>query len=144
MIIIGYPGTGKTFASEFFKEAIDFDPRDFTDIDFGAYCKFAELLSRQGYIVMVTSHKEVRDILSNSDERVFVCYPSLESKEFIINDLKKRYMANKKEYNYKAYDRVLNHFEEDIEELANSGFDKIELPIGTYLFEILKVKIRGN
>lgn len=147
MIIIGYPGVGKSTASNSFTEVIDFDFQGDYEIDYYTYCMIAEGLSKAGYIVCTTSHKEVMDYFTKSKEQVAVCYPHKDLKSFWITELRKRYVESNdvdNDKNYKAYMRALNHFDNDIKYMSETGFDNIELPKGIYLSSVFQASNDAN
>ena len=151
MIIIGYPGVCKSVASQKFIQVIDLDSsciwteeNELTkkmngfNIDFNTYCNIAESLSKQGYIVCVSSHFDVQYILRKSTEQVYVCYPSKEIKRQWISFLRKRYVEDSSESNLKSLNHVISDFDFDIEDMENSGFDAIELNDGKFLSDVLQ------
>lgn len=125
MIIIGYQGIGKSSLAKRNLKFIDLESGNFwvegkRDSDwYKAYCNIAEHLSQQGYIVFTSSHEVVRQRLSESTEEVWICYPSLELKEYWINKLKDRYEQTRSEKDYKAYMNALDRYEDNIAELMN-------------------------
>ena len=145
MIIIGYPGVGKSESSKQFVEVIDLESsivsRDngfkIVDEPLECYCHIAEYLSKQGYVVCVSSHSEVQKYFLKSTEQVYICFPELDLRDSWVYHLRQRYLQDPNEKNYKALDRVVSHFEDDIEEMKHSGFDKIELPEGVFLTNVL-------
>lgn len=150
MIIIGYPGVGKTEAAKRFVEVIDLESsivkskNGLTLIDYPleCYCNFAEYLSKQGYIVCVSSHKEVQKYFLKSTEQVYICYPQESIREYWVHNLRQRYLQNPDDKNLKALERVVDNFEEDLVEMKHSGFDKIELPQGVFLFDVIMDSIK--
>ena len=134
MIIVGYPCIGKsTYAVSHKYKAIDLESSNF--IKDGSwvesYCNVAIGLSEQGYDVFVSSHDDVRKQLLKSDyEYVFAIYPALDIKEEWLERLHERYLKTELEKDYRAWQRALNHYDEDIAKLkedANgfSGFYEI-------------------
>lgn len=124
MIIIGYPGIGKSTLAGRDHKYIDLESSNFK-IDgersedwYKVYCKVAEDLSRQGYIVFVSCHSAVREALRNSGEIVAVVFPtsSLE-KEWIVK-LRDRYEETNSYKDEMAYKRAKDHFYEDIVDLC--------------------------
>ena len=89
MIIIGYQGIGKSTLAASELKYIDLESSNFWFYDsetkqkvrhsnwYEMYCNVAENLSRQGYIVFVSSHQPVRERLLKSKEYVVVCVPLL-------------------------------------------------------------------
>lgn len=82
MIIIGYQGIGKSTLSSICLKYIDLESSVFWidgkrhDDWYIAYTQIAENLSRQGYVVFVSSHEVVRNALKNSKEKVICCVPA--------------------------------------------------------------------
>lgn len=163
MIIIGYPGVGKSEAAKQFPVAvIDLEssecvdeykhsndcvitlsggsnyPTDVKNRNFNAYCKIAEYLSKNNKIVLVSSHKEVQDYFCKSKEPVYACYPEKEIKKEWVQFLRNRYVNDDSDKNYNAYMRAANHFEDDIEYMSTRGFINIELKDGAFLSNILE------
>lgn len=174
MIIIGYPGVGKTEAAKKFPAvAIDLESSEciykpekekekeysydttmtitssitstshdyYVSEDvkkFNTYCKIAEYLSKNNKIVLVSSHKEIQDYFCKSKEPVYVCYPTKDIKKEWIQFLRNRYINDDSDENYKAYMRVANHFDEDIDYMSTRGFINIELKDGAFLANILE------
>lgn len=127
MIIMGYPGVGKTTMSKFDYRFIDLDSSVWKDVPNWAkhYCKLAESLSSQGYYVFVSSHDVVRNRLFGSKEKVCLLYPCKELKDIWIETLTKRF---EKEHSAKARDamhRVAQYFDDDIERMDQSPHKKI-------------------
>lgn len=147
MIIIGYPGVGKTNASKKFLDVIDLESSWMVVQQSGAlvkpdmweqiYCRLAEKLSEQGYIVCTSSHPEVVNILKELDD-VVVCYPLEKGKKAYVYNLAERFIEDDSNKNYKALVRVINNFTEDIAELESLGLDKIVLEKGEYLADRLE------
>ena len=162
MIIIGYPGVGKTIASNQFTNVIDFNsvniakPKitssvsatltiqrdsdltvDTKDLEKDTYCNLAESLSRQGYVVCVSSHEFVTKYFIKSKEEVYTCSPDKAMKTRWIQMLRRRYIEDDSVENYNAYLRAVDHFDEDIDKLDNMGFENIKLTEGIYLSNIL-------
>ena len=136
MIIVGYPCIGKsTYAASHRFKVIDLESSNF--IKDGnwveSYCNVAIDLSKHGYNVFVSSHDAVRKQLLKSDyEYVFVIYPALDIKEEWLERLHERYLETEleKEKDYRAWQRALNHYNEDIAKLKEdaksfSGFYEI-------------------
>ena len=140
MIIIGYPGVGKTTAAANFIQVIDFESHILdqkTSESITNYCKLAESLSKQGYIVCVSSHSGVIDYLVKSTEQIYICYPSKELKQSWISMLRHRYIEDSSEKNLRAMDRAGSFFDEDIDAMQNTVFDKVELQEGMFLSTVL-------
>ena len=123
MIVVGYPGIGKsTLAGRDYKY-IDLESENFW-IDgeraedwYKPYCKIAEHLSEQGYIVFVSSHEVVRQYLvENSRELVVLVYPSALLKSAWIDKLEQRYAKSGLEKDYKALMNIKYSYIENIRE----------------------------
>ena len=126
MIIIGFPGIGKsTLASNNDKfvdlESSYFKPVNNRNDDWVVdYCKLAELLSKNGSIVFISSHKAVRDYIANmrTDELVACVFPSGGIREQWIKKLEDRYMNSGLDKDYRAFIRARDHYGYDILELC--------------------------
>lgn len=122
MIISGYQGIGKsTLAGT--NNCIDLESGNFwidgvrSEDWYKPYCKIANHLSEQGYIVFVSSHEIVRKELEKSNEFVCVVCPSINLKEQWIEKLRNRYQATKLEKDFKALANAEDRYEENINEL---------------------------
>lgn len=135
MIIIGYQGIGKSTLTKNNKGYIDLESGNFwwngqrPHNWYIYYCQIAEDLSRQGYIVFVSSHKEVREFLKNknSEEVVIVIFPSILKRDEWVKKLKDRYDESGKEKDYKAWMNAEDRYKENISELMYSGFYFIDI-----------------
>ena len=144
MIVVGYQGIGKSTLAARNLKYIDLESSNFWFKDpetkqrvrhsnwYEMYCNVAEDLSRQGYIVFVSSHQPVRERLSNSKEYVIACVPSLDLKEQWIEKLKLRYETTGLEKDYKAYMNAEDRFSENITEIMNSGFTILRISNMSY------------
>lgn len=133
MIIIGYQGIGKSTLANKNINYIDLESSNFF-IDgkrqenwFIIYCNIANHLSEQGKNVFVSSHEVVRESLKYSKEKVVVVYPSLKLKEQWLEKLQERYNITQLEKDYKALMNAKDRYEENIKELQNNDFTKIEI-----------------
>lgn len=123
MIVIGYQGIGKSTLAGRDNKFIDLESGNFwidgkrADDWYKPYCKIAEHLSQQGYIVFTSSHEVVRKQLENSSEIVIAVYPSLELKDKWIDKLEKRYEKSGLEKDYKALMNAKDRYEENIIEI---------------------------
>ena len=126
MIVIGYQGIGKSTLASRDICYIDLESNNFfvdgkrADDWYKPYCKIAEHLSQQGYVVFTSSHEVVRNQLKNSNETVVVVYPGLELKDKWIEKLWMRYSKSRSEKDYKAYANAVAMYEHNIRELAAS------------------------
>lgn len=128
MIVIGYQGIGKSTLSNKDLRFVDLESGNFwvdgkrADDWYKPYCQIAEHLSQQGYIVFVSSHEVVRRQLSTSTEQVICCAPIISLRDLWIKKLKDRYEASGLVKDYKAYMNALDRYDENIVEIAESGF----------------------
>lgn len=136
MIIVGYPGIGKTTTAnnDHEHEYIDLDSslfrtgsRDAMDVEI--YCKVAVSLNDRGFKVFVSSHEFViRYLLENYPNRdIVVCLPDAKLKTAWIRRLRDRYMADESEKNKRALMHVLDNFDRDIERVNNYGFPSLAI-----------------
>lgn len=133
MIIIGYQGIGKsTLAGK--ENCIDLESGNFwhngvrPDNWYIFYCQIAEHLSQQGYTVFVSSHEVVRNRLKKySEEKVYVCYPSINLKDEWIDKLEKRYETTRLEKDFKALMNAKDRYIDNINELKNCNIKGIEI-----------------
>ena len=137
MIVIGYQGIGKTslcmnknisfkfidLESSSFRNDLGIRPDDW----YIYYCNVAEHLSRQHNIIFVSSHKEVRDRLKNSDQHVVCIFPSLKIKDEWIKRLENRYQLTKSDKDYRAWKNALDNYDENIKDLMDCGIEYIEI-----------------
>lgn len=133
MIISGYQGIGKsTLAGK--NNYIDLESGNFwvdgkrSDDWYKPYCQIANHLSEQGYIVFVSSHKEVRKELECSNEPVFVIFPSINLKEQWVKKLEERYEKTNLDKDYRALMNAKDRYKENISELmlGNLAFYEID------------------
>lgn len=123
MIIIGYPGIGKSTLAGKDHKYIDLESSNFringerSEDWYKVYCKVAEDLSRQGYIVFVSCHPVVREALRSSGEIVAVIFPNVKKEEWLTK-LKDRYEETNSYKDGMAYKRVRDHYDEDIADLC--------------------------
>lgn len=122
MIVMGYPGVGKTTLAKFYhyNDYIDLETSNFYKRPewYCDYCNVAEDLSRQGFIVLTGCHKEIREILKDSDELTVLIFPEDKLKEKWIERLRKRAeIDGNKEKDLRALERVEDKWEQDHEEL---------------------------
>lgn len=108
------------------------------------YCNVAEHLSRQHNIVFVSTHKEVRDILKDSEENVVCIFPSLELKDKWIEKLENRYNTTKSDKDYRAWKNALQYYEENIKDLMTCGIPYIEIKDMDYNLESMIVNYEIN
>ena len=130
MIIIGYPGIGKsTIAGKF--NCIDLESSLFFDSNgvrppkwFDYYYNIATSLSNQGYVVLISSHSSIINKLKNSNEQVVEIIPSPVLKYEWINKLKLRAEQSKSDKDFRAYLNCKDNFDSNISNMMNNKFDK--------------------
>ena len=129
MIIIGYPGVGKTSLAGRYNQYIDLESSNWNNPDntkpdmwWWSYGKVAEDLSRQGYRVFVSCHPQVQKYFEESNEYVMVLYPSLELKEEWIKRVCDRYKRDNSMKNLAALNNVELYYDKQINSLNNSPF----------------------
>lgn len=143
MIIIGYQGIGKTTLSYRDNNFVDLESSNFYNKGirpenwYVYYCNIAASLSRQGFNVFVSSHEVVRNRLKKyfDTEKILCVYPSVELKNEWIPKLHRRFIESRMDKDFKAWMNALDRYEENIEELKNSGFECIELTSMDYDLE---------
>lgn len=156
MIIIGYPGIGKTSVSGK-DNIVDLESSYFhlscgssKFFNAGVYCDLAIDLYKQGYIVCVSSHEDVRKILEGKKAKIYgdnlrvvIIYPkkSLEMKWRWLERLEERYNATRMnpdlyfkdiEKDYRAFEHVKENYMYDIDEIMKSPLPKYELESTDY------------
>jgi len=70
MIICGYAGIGKSYLAKNFPNVIDLESTPF-EKDWERYVKCAVHYHKQGYLVLVSCHKEMRTLLCDIDKGVY-------------------------------------------------------------------------
>lgn len=151
MIIIGYPGIGKSTIARRNNNFIDLESSNFR-IDgeraanwYKPYCNIAEDLSQQGRIVFVSCHEEVREQLKHSSELVIVVYPALELQNEWIDRLRNRYNQTGSLKDKNALEQAKNNYCKNITMLENSNFDhKIILKHMNYDLEAFIIQMNNE
>ena len=153
MIVIGYQGIGKSTLAGRDNKFIDLESGNFwiddkrADDWYKPYCKIAEHLSQQGYIVFVSSHEVVRKQLAKSNEIIAIVYPSIDLKDEWIKKLEDRYKKSGSEKDYKALMNAKDRYEENTKELCNDAdkysMFKIELTQMEYDLESALICLRN-
>lgn len=154
MIIIGYPGIGKTSLGGRYSQYIDLESSNWNgpdntkpDMWWVSYCKVAEDLSKQGYVVFVSCHPPVQNYFEESYEHVILIYPSLDLKEDWINRLSCRYEKDRSVKNLTALNNADLHYDKQIMALNCSPFEnKLVLKDMNYILddEITNFFIKGK
>ena len=135
MIITGYQGIGKTTLAAKSDKIIDLESSSFwkheEDVSLNKtgnktrpddwyiyYCQVAQDLSRQGYTVFVSCHREVRKWLSiHNTERFCAIFPDISVKNDWLRRLNTRYEESKSEKDLRAYEHAKIFFDQDIRQL---------------------------
>jgi len=139
MIVIGYQGIGKsTLARKSFRY-IDLESSALRKGNmrwqnwYEPYCMIAEWLSRQGYTVFVSSHKEVRDYLNEFCEEPFCAVvPSEDIKDEWIERLRERHKRLPTDKNYRAYINAVDRFTENVRGIKKDVADVREITSMSY------------
>ena len=125
MIIVGYPCIGKsTYANSHAYSVIDLESSNFVKDGswVESYCNVAIDLSEHGYDVFVSSHDVVRkQLLKSGYKFIFAIYPSFEIKDEWIERLHSRYLNTKLEKDYRAWQRAVSHYDEDVTALKEDA-----------------------
>lgn len=129
MIITGYQGIGKSTLAKRREDIIDLESSCFWKYDENGnktrpddwyiyYCQMAEHLSKQGYIVFVSCHPEVREWLEkNRTEKFCAIFPHKSIKDAWINRLRERYYYTRSEKDLKALEHAEKFYDKDIDRL---------------------------
>lgn len=149
MIIVGYPGIGKSTLAGRESGCIDLDSSDFRHVWpcdksnswYVGYCKMAEVLSKQGFTVFVSSHEAVRNVLiARQVEDFALIFPSLELKDKWLKRLRTR--AKKEDAEPKhvmAYERAVKYYEDDIGEMQRDRRQFDGYTITKMDYDLLKI-----
>lgn len=129
MIIVGYPCIGKSTYANSHGYSVGYSVIDFESSNFikdgswvESYCNVAVDLSKHGYDVFVSSHDAVRkQLLKSGYKLIFAIYPSLEIKDEWIKRLHSRYLNTKLEKDYRAWQRAVSHYDEDVTALKEDA-----------------------
>lgn len=128
MIITGYQGIGKTTLAKKDKNIIDLESSSFwwtydeesnkkyrPENWYVYYCQVAMDLSKQGYIVFVSSHTQVKEFLDlHAVEDTYAIFPALWLKEDWIKKLENRYKETGSEKDEKALEHAKTFYDRDI------------------------------
>lgn len=150
MIVMGYPGIGKSTLAEKSLEYIDLETSNWWNLISTKekknvrvrpngwekiYCKVALDLSRQGYIVFTSPNKDIRNCFTRmrqcnqitDKDIICVCFPSLKMQSEWTERVRQRYIADPSDKNARALDHVLECYVDDVTEMAHSPFIHIKL-----------------
>lgn len=122
LIVIGYQGIGKSTLAKRDYRYVDLESNALRHEDgtraynwYESYCMMAEWLSKQGYIVFVSSHEKVCDYLNKHCKEPFCAIvPSLSLKDWWLKKLHNRYNDTKNMKDALAYYRAIHWFEHDM------------------------------
>ena len=102
-VICGYPGIGKSFVNSINGNYIDIDSFDYTRINHESYIektndsfpenyyiKVVELLQSTNAIILCSTHKEFRAMLTNNGIKYLLIYPTLGCKKEYLQRYKNR------------------------------------------------------
>ena len=133
MIIIGYQGIGKSTLAKSDKSYIDLESSIYFHDGVRPenwhifYCKTAEYLSKQGYFVFVSSHKPVREYLTQSKEKAIVICPDKGLKDEWISRLESRYNHTHKDKDFRAWQNAIQMFDSNIDDMNDCGLPVIAI-----------------
>ena len=124
MIIIGFPGIGKsTLSRGIGGKYLDLESSMFSvnkekiknwEVP---YTRTAEYLSRKGFDVFVSSHPEVSKALEFCSEIVVMCFPSLDLRDEWITRLKKRFAESQLPKDKRAARHAAMNYVKDIQNM---------------------------
>lgn len=132
LIISGYQGIGKSSASDPLEGIIDFESSLFKENGargedwYKTYVRQAIALADQGFIPLISSHKEVRDALHDyakeRDNHVVTIAPVPWLRSAWLDRLEKRYNEDQTSKNYIALINAQDHLEEDVVKMASEPY----------------------
>lgn len=147
MIIIGFPGVGKSsvanpaHTSKRFTGYIDLESSNFPKTEGweNVYCQVALALSQQGYDVFVSSHKQVRDYLAmfQDVDDIIEVFPEDYMHDIWIDRLTKRYNSTKEEKHKKALEYMSENYYSAVADMKNDNIErKIILDAESYIDDL--------
>ena len=148
MIIAGFSGIGKsTIANSATARIIDLESSDFNKLDpvwYETYCKVANRLSGQGYIVFVSCHSDVRNWFKYHNIPYVVIYPEKELENEWILKLQKRQEKTKLTKDYRALERATKYYQKDIDDIIKNdslciSIDDINYQLEDYIDEAINM-----
>lgn len=131
MIVVGFPGIGKSTLASKHDHIIDLESSSFWKTDRNGdktrpydwcvyYVQIAEHLSKQGYTVFVSSHPEVRKYLEkHSTEKYIVIFPNTHLKDDWLKRLYQRYENTGLDKDLRAYKYMEKNYLNSVEELIS-------------------------
>ena len=117
MIVIGYPGIGKTSYVIRNVCAIDLESSCLQKESNWAvsYCNVAIDLANQGFDVFVSSHDAVRKaLIASGYDELFAIYPSIDMEKQWVTRLYNRYWATGLDKDLRSFERVETYYDADI------------------------------
>lgn len=140
MIIMGYPGIGKTTLAKGDYRFIDLDSTSTLLTGMfrkkgweKQYVSTALYLSKKGYHVFVSTHPEViKKVIAMDGNDAILVYPSRDIKSYWLQKLRDRYEQMRNRSTHNAWRRAWDHFDEDIEELGKVKCHQIVLETEKY------------
>ena len=151
-IISAFPGIGKTTLATENPNVIDLESSNYKWLDIDTNLSIEERkgtsktlnpnfpenyvqdiidLSREGYTVLISSHKEVRDELHKRNIQFTIVLPSLDMKQEMID----RYIKRGNQENFVTM--LKNNYETFINDLMTDPSPKIILNKGQYLKDVI-------
>ena len=132
MIIIGFPGIGKSSVTRAYEGNtnttgyIDLESSNFVKDDnwVKEYCDLAIDLELQGYNVFVSSHKDVREYLADKQDifpDIVEVFPAKELRDMWLNRLESRYMKCKTDKNERALSYMCQKFDDAVDEMEHDA-----------------------
>lgn len=132
MIIIGFPGIGKSSVTRAYEgdtnttSYIDLESSNFVKDEnwVKEYCDLAIDLDLQGYSVFVSSHKAVREYLAERQgvfPDIVEVFPSKELYGVWCQRLSRRYQDSPTEKNIRAFDYVRQNFDDAVDEMERDA-----------------------
>ena len=128
MIICGFPGVGKSSIARTLPGIVDLESTPFNK-NWKIYANVIEHMDKNGYIVLVSSHKELREELRSKKLNYIYVKPKKELKKEYLERYKKR--DNKKSF----IDQLDKNWDEYMKTLR--GENTVELDSGEYLLDKL-------
>lgn len=133
LIISGYQGIGKSTAADPAEGIIDFESSLFKEEGTSrgddwcfTYVRQAISLANQGFIPLLSSHKEVRkalvDYAKEPDGQVVTIAPSPQLRSEWIRRLELRYNKDQTSKNYIAWSNAKDHLNEDVIDMASEPY----------------------
>ena len=135
LVVSGFPGVGKTHLFNNKEiDILDSDSSKFDKSDFPSnYIRHIKENLGKVDVILVSSHKDVRDALHNESIDFTLVYPSRELKNEFIERYKNRGS------NEKFIELVSNNWDSWINELeSQEGCKHIQLKSGEYLSDVIK------